>query len=163
MKQFRRVRPEDFDVETLMAAAREGILYVDESRKKVSREQVKKNVRAYVARISPLVTQRYRSLIDELWDEIFSNDVLMDVVMPKPKARKCRDFDKYGVMRIVGVLRAKGVYQQCSDPQFDALLEQQDKDSSYRRYLGQGLNRDTQLSALRHILERFVKINNLVK
>ena len=62
----------------------------------------------------------------------------MDMLMPKPRARKCRDFDKYGVMRIVGVLREKGVYEQRSDPQFDALLEERDKDSTYRRYLGQG-------------------------
>ena len=88
-----------------MAAAREGRLYVDERKKTVNKEQVKRDVRAYVARISPLVTRRYRSTIDELWEEIFGNDVLMDLMMPKPKARKCRDFDKYGVMLIVGVLR----------------------------------------------------------
>ena len=44
--------------------------------------------------------------------------------MPKPKARKCKTFDKYGVMRIICVLREKGVYEHRSDPQFDALLEQ---------------------------------------
>ena len=152
-KKLKQVRPEDFDVKTLLAAAREGRLYVDESKKEVNREQVKKDVRAYVARISPLVTRRFRSSIDELWNEIFSNDVLMDLLMPKPKARKCREFDKYGVMRIVGVLRVKGVYEQRSDPQFDALLEQQGKDSPYRRYLGQGLEKRSQLLALRSIIE----------
>ena len=153
MKKLKQVRPEDFDVEALMAAAREGRLYVDEKKKTVNKEQVKRDVRAYVARISPLVTRRYSSLIDELWDEIFSNDVLMDMIMPKPKTRKCRKFDKYGVMRIVGVLRVKGVYEQRSDPQFDALLEQPGKDSPYRRYLGQGLEQRAQLLALRSIVE----------
>lgn len=153
MKKLKQVRPEDFDVEALMAAAREGRLYVDEKKKTVNKEQVKRDVRAYVARISPLVTRRYRSTIDELWDEIFGNDVLMDLMMPKPKARKCRDFDKYGVMRIVGVLRVKGVYEQRSDPQFDALLEQPGRDSPYRRYLGQGLEQRAQLLALRSIVE----------
>ena len=33
-KTFKQVRPEDFDVETLMAAAREGRLYVDECRQR---------------------------------------------------------------------------------------------------------------------------------
>ena len=65
-----------------MAAAREGRLYVDEKKKTVSKEQVKIDVRAYVARISPLVTRHYRSTIDELWEEIFGNDVLMDLMMP---------------------------------------------------------------------------------
>lgn len=153
MKKLTRVRPEDFDVRSLMAAAREGRLYVDVANSTVNKEEVKRDVRAYVARISPLVTRRYSSLIDELWEEIFSNDVLMDMLMPKPKARKCREFDKYGVMRIVGVLRVKGVYEQRSDPQFDALLEQPGKDSPYRRYLGQGFENRGQLLALRSIVE----------
>ena len=124
MSKLKQVRPEDFDVEALIAVAREGRLYVDEKKKTVNKEQVKRDVRAYVARISPLVTRRYSSLIDELWDEIFSNDVLMDMIMPKPKARKCRKFDKYGVMRIIGVLREKGVYEYYNDSKYNALLEQ---------------------------------------
>ena len=152
-ESLKQVRPEDFDVEALMAAAREGRLYVDEKKKTVNKEQVKRDVRAYVARISPLVTRRYRSTIDELWEEIFGNDVLMDLMMPKPKARKCRDFDKYGVMRIVGVLREKGIYEYRSAPQFNALLEQPGQDSPYRRYLGQGFEQRAQLLALRSIVE----------
>jgi hypothetical protein len=36
MKQFRQVRPEDFDVELLMAAAREGRLYVEEKKREAA-------------------------------------------------------------------------------------------------------------------------------
>ena len=152
-KSLKQVRPEDFDVEALMAAAREGRLYVDESKEEVNIEAVKENVRAYVARIRPLVSRRYVGLIDELWEEIFRSDVLLEVLKPKPRARKCRDFDKYGVMRIVCVLREKGVYEQRSDPQFDALFEPESKDSPYRRYLGQGLEERCQQVALRRIVE----------
>ena len=161
-KSLKQVRPEDFDVELLKAAAREGRLYVDEEKREVSKEEVIKEVRAYVARIRPLVTRRYSSLIDELWEVIFQSDVLMDVMMPKHKARKCKDFDKYGVMRIIGVLREKGVYEQRSDPQFDALLEGCGKDSPYRRYLGQGLELRQKI-ALRNIVEAYVNFNKLVK
>lgn len=163
MKQLTRVLPEDFDAEALLAAACEGRLYVDAERNAVNREQVKVEVRAYVARIRSLATHRYGSLIDELWEEIFQSAELMEVLMPKPKARKCKAFDKYGVMRLVGVLRVKGVYEDRSDSQFDALLEEQGKDSPYRRYLGQGLGKPCQLEALRLIVERFEKFNNLVK
>ena len=163
MKKLTRVRPEDFDVETLMAAAREGRLYVDECKNEVSREQVRIKVRAYVERIKVFVTKNYSSSVDELWECIFRCDVLMDMLMPKPRARKCRDFDKYGVMRIVGVLREKGVYEQRSDPQFDALLEERDKDSTYRRYLGQGLEMHSQLVAIRRIVEQYENFNFLVK
>ena len=48
---LKQVRPEDFDAEALMAAAREGRLYVDEGINQVSREQVIADVRANVARI----------------------------------------------------------------------------------------------------------------
>lgn len=154
MKKLTRVRPEDFNVEALMAAAREGRLYVDERKQEVSKEQVIKEVRAYVGRIRVFVTNTYSSSIDELWEDVFRSDVLMKVLLPKPKARKCTVFDKYGVMRIVGVLREKGVYERRSDPQYNALLEEQGKDSPYRRYLGQGLEQRSEIVALRRIVEK---------
>lgn len=159
-KNFKQVRPEDFNVELLLAAAQEGRLYVDDSRLSYSPEGVKDKVRAYVARISPFVSPRYCSVVDQVWNDIFDNDLLMPLLMPKPKARKCRDFDKYGVMRIVCVLREKGIYEQRSDPQFDALLEGKKGDSPYRRFLSQGLENHQQVVALRKITERF---NILVK
>lgn len=155
MKKYRLVRPEDFDVEALLAAAGEGRLYIDETKKEVNREQVIIKVRAYVGRINVFVTPKFSLLVDKLWEEIFRCDILMEILMPKPKAKKCRDFDKYGVMRIVGVLREKNVYEQRSDPQYDALFEEQGKDSSYRRYLSQGLEKHSQLVALRRIVEQF--------
>lgn len=139
MKNFKRVRPEDFDVKTLMAAAREGRLYVDESKKAVSREQVITEVRAYVARIKVLVTPRFSSSVDELWELILNTDELIDFLMPGEKARLCRTFNKYNVMRIICVLREKGVYEYYSDRKFDALLEPNGKESPYRRYLGMGI------------------------
>lgn len=50
-KSLKQVHPEDFDAEALMAAAREGRLYVDEGINQVSSEQVIEDVRANVARI----------------------------------------------------------------------------------------------------------------
>lgn len=50
-KDLKQVRPEDFDVEALMVAAREGRLYVDEGINQVCSEQVVEDVRANVARI----------------------------------------------------------------------------------------------------------------
>ena len=53
-KKFKRVSPEDFDVEMLLAAAREGRLYVDDSPKAVSRQEMTDKVRAYVDPIENL-------------------------------------------------------------------------------------------------------------
>ena len=154
-KQLKQVSPEDFDVRMLMQAAREGRLYFEEKEKTVSREYIINNVRAYVQRISPLATRRYRSVIDMLWEEIFQSDVLLELLMPKPKARKCKDFDKYGVMRLIGVLREKDVYEHYSDRKYMSLLEQSNIDCSYRCYLGMGLEERSMLVKIRKIVAQF--------
>jgi transcription elongation factor GreA-like protein len=152
MKKLTRVRPEDFDVELLMAAAREGRLYVDEGKKIVNKEKVKNEVRAYVARISTFVTRRYSSSIDELWEEILNDDDFVELLMPGNKTKKCREFNKYNVMRIIGVLREKDVYEHYSDRKYAVLLEQTNKDSSYRSYLGMGLEQHSLLVKIRQIV-----------
>ena len=154
-KQLKQVSPEDFDVRMLMQAAREGRLYFEEKEKTVSREYIINNVRAYVQRISPLATRRYRSVIDMLWEKIFQSDVLLELLMPKPKARKCKDFDKYGVMRLIGVLREKDVYEHYSDRKYMSLLEQSNIDCSYRCYLGMGLEERSMLVKIRQIVAQF--------
>ena len=139
----------------LMQAAREGRLYIEEKEKTVSREYIINNVRAYIQRISPLATRRYRSVISMLWKEIFQSDVLLELLMPKPKARKCKDFDKYGVMRLIGVLREKDVYEHYSDRKYMSLLEQSNIDCSYRCYLGMGLEERSMLVKIRQIVAQF--------
>lgn len=150
-KKFRKVRPEDFDVEKLLAAAREGRLYVDDSKKQVSKEEVTDKVRAYVARIKVLATPGFCPSVDDLWEQILSCDDFIKILIPSDKARKCRDFNKYSVMRIIGVLREKGVYQFYSDRRFNAVLEENSTDSPYRRYLGEGLDRHL-LAILRRLV-----------
>ena len=153
MKKLTRVRPEDFDVEALMAAAREGRLFVDEGKKIVSKEQVRNEVRAYVARIRVFVTPRYRSSVDELWERILACDDFIAFLTPGNKVRKCKEFDKYNVMRIIGVLREHGVYELYNDRKYDALLEPDVKDSNYRKYLGKGIDQRGLLLKIRKIVE----------
>ena len=155
MKKFKRVRPEDFDAELLLVAAREGRLYVDETRNEVSKEEVIIEVRAYVQRIKAFVTKAFSSSIDDLWEQILSNDDFVTFLTPGCKAKKCRVFDKYNVMRIIGVLREKDVYERYSDLKYNALLEQTDKDSPYRKYLGMGLEERHLLVKLRQIVTQF--------
>lgn len=152
MKKLIIVRPEDFDVETLRAASQEGRLYIEESRTEVSREQIKKEVRAYVARIWVYASRKYRSSVDEIWEQILSRDEFMDILTPGSKARKCQLFNKYHVMRIIGVLRENGVYEQYSDRKYSAQLELTDKDNSYRSYLGMGLEDRKLLLTIRQIV-----------
>ena len=152
---FKRVRPEDFDVERLMAAAREGRLYVDETRTEVSKEEVIIKVRAYVKRIKVFVTKAFSQSIDDLWEQILANDEFVAFLTPGSKAKKCRVFDKYSVMRIIGVLREKDVYERYSDRKYIALLEETNKDCSYRSYLGMGLEQRDLLVKLRQIVANY--------
>ena len=111
LKKLKQVRPEDFDVKALLAAAREGRLYVDESKKELSRDVVIKEVRAYIGRIKVFATKKYNTSIDGLWEQILSTEDFVLFLTPSCKAKKCREFNKYSVMRIIGVLREKDVYE----------------------------------------------------
>ena len=155
MKTFKQVRPEDFDVELLMAAAREGRLYVDESKKTVSKEEVVDKVRAYIERIREFVTPGFCSSVDELWNNILARDEFVAFLTPSNKARMCREFNKYNVMRIIGVLREKGVYEYYNDLLFNARLEKTDKDTPYRKYLSMGLEQRSLLIKIRGIVAKY--------
>ena len=155
LKKLKQVRPEDFDVKALLAAAREGRLYVDESKKEVSRDILINEIRAYVGRIQTLVTKDFSSSIDELWEQILSTDDFVEFLTPSNKARKCKVFNKYSVMRIIGVLREKGVYEYYNDSKYNALLEQTDKDTSYRKYLGMGFEQRHLLLEIREIVAQY--------
>ena len=153
MSSFKQVRPEDFDVEKLLAASREGRLYVDVKKNTVNKEQIIKEVRTYIERINAFATNKYCSSVDKLWEQILAMDNISDYLMPGTKARKFRAFNKYNVMRIIGVLREKGVYEQYSDRDFDSLLEPDEKDSPYRRYLGMGIEEHSLLIKIIRIVD----------
>lgn len=155
VKKYRRVRLEDFNVELLMAAVREGRLYVDESKQKVSRDHIKEEVRAYVARIRRFVTKGFSSSVDDIWEHILSTEEFVVFLTPCSKAKKCREFDKYNVMRIIGVLREKGVYEDFNDTKYNNILEQTDKDTPYRKYLRMGLEQHHLLVKLRQIVAKY--------
>ncbi len=152
---LKQVHPEDFNVELLIAAAREGRLYVDENKKTISKEVIVNNVRAYVKRIDVFVTKKFSSSVDELWEDILASDDFVTFLTPSTKSRKCREFDKYKVMRIIGVLREKGVYEQYSDRKFNVLLEPGTKDSAYRKYLGEGIEQRGLLVKIRKIVAQY--------
>ena len=155
MRKLKQVHPEDFDVKKLLAAARDGRLYVDESRKTVSKEEVIDKVRAYIERIRDFVTPGFRSSVDELWENILACDEFVVFLTPSNKARMCRDFNKYNVMRIIGVLREKGVYEYYNDLQFNARLEKTDKDTPYRKYLSMGFEQRSLLIKIRGFVAKY--------
>ena len=144
-KNVKSVRvSEDFlreNFSEVLAAAREGRLLIKpKERKAPRREEVIESVRAYVSQIDGLAQPNWAERVGMVWEAIFDEKDFVDLLMPGPKMRKFRDFNKYSVMRLVGVLRSHGVYDECvNDSQLCALLEHTTKDSAYRSYIGLGL------------------------
>ena len=151
-KEWQRVTPEKFDIAELLKAAREGRLYLAPAGDGVGRVCNIKEVCAYVERLRPFATPAWESLVSGLWERILGDDDFQRLLSPGTRARKSREFNKYQVFRIVGILREKGVYEQYSDRRFDALLEPEMADSPYRRYLGMGLDERQMLIKLRQIV-----------
>lgn len=154
-KNIVKVRPEDFDVEALYAASREGRLFLFEKNDSEDRDGVRGEVRVYIERIRVYVTKEYQATIDALWKAILDSDDFMSILLPNSRARICKTFNKYSVMRIIGVLRELGVYKQYSDRKFDALLEPKVQDSPYRRYLSVGLEEAALLKKARELVAKY--------
>lgn len=125
----------------VLAAARDGRLLIKPKELMMPRrEEVVESVRAYVRQIDRLAQPHWAGRVGMVWEAIFDEAEFVDMLMPGPKMRKFRDFNKYSVMRLVGVLRSHGVYDECvNDSQMCAALEHTAKDSSYRSYIGLGL------------------------
>lgn len=154
-RNWQKVSPKDFDVKMLMQAAREGRLYVEVKEQCIDTDLMINKVRVYVKQIDLLVTRTYRDKADELWERILACDDFVELLKPGIKARKCKDFNKYQVFRLIGILREKGIYEQYSDRKYGALLEPGSADNPYRRYLGMGLEERHLLVKLRKIVAEF--------
>lgn len=148
-----KVSPKDINMQLLMTAACEGRLFIADGGQPSSKAETISEARAYVQRIKTFVTPHYKHHVDDIWEEIFSHSEFVELLLPGSKARKCKTFDKYNMMRLIGVLRERGVYEYYSDRKFLALLENTDKDCSYRCYLGMGLERRPMLLKIRQIVE----------
>ena len=154
-QKLKQVRPEDFNAEALMAAAQEGRLYVEEATPVVNREQVIESVRLYVGSIACFVTPKYSSKIKEIWDKILSIEDVVNALMPTSKAKLCKDFNKYYAVQIIGILREHGIYKHYSQRIFDKQLENTDRESPFRRYLGMGIEPHSLLMKILKIVQSY--------
>lgn len=157
MANTRKVSPEDFDVklEQLKKAALEGRLIEIIPKETELSEEVLDRIRSHVDRIRSYVTSKYSQSVDEIWNDIFQCQELRNLLKPSGKARDCEEFNKYKLMGIICVLRSNGVYEEYSDPTFDAKLEPtKNGNSSYRRFLSQGIDNDKRV-IVRQIVEKY--------
>ncbi|MBR0036462.1 MAG: hypothetical protein IJP70_02350 [Bacteroidales bacterium] len=133
---FKQVRPQDFNVEALMNAAREGRLYIDVKEKEPDQSHVAEEVRAYVAPIQDYVSPEFFSKINQLWSEILASDRIREYLTMK-KGTKSGHMNRYAVTNLVCFLRNKGVYrQEVSALDLHLRMEKTDRRNKY--YMSNG-------------------------
>lgn len=135
-------------------AAKEGLLLLVVTDEAEVRNQVAGEVCRYVAQIAGYASPQWRGRIGALWQRICDEEPFMGLLLPGPKCRKCTSMHKYNVMRIIGVLREQGVYDEAvTCVQLCRTLEYGDEpdapyDSSYRSYICKGLDDSKLLNQL---------------
>ena len=155
MGKIRKVVREDLKhMDWFLTAIDEGRVRIEITDDSVSRHAVINNVRAYVARIEGIVAKKYRDSIKCLWDRLLETDKVADMMMPSARARKCLEFDKYNVVRVIGVLMEHGFYDYHEQQDIMEMLEGE-RENSYRSYLGKGIDDAVIRREIRAILEEF--------
>lgn len=104
-QQLKKVRPEDFDADALLRAAREGRLFIQP----VSQEQPLTEVINYVERIRQYATTPH---VREIWEAILSHERLAPLFRLTRYSAKRGQINWYRVTAVVCLLREKGVYRQ---------------------------------------------------
>lgn len=154
-RKLRKVVREDLKhMDWFLTAIDEGRVRIEIPEDSVSRHAVIYNVRAYVARIEGIAAKKYRDSIKCIWDRLLETDNVADMMMPSARARKCREFDKYNVVRVIGVLMEHGFYDYHEQQDIMEMLEGE-RENSYRSYLGKGIDDAVIRRDIRAILEEF--------
>lgn len=112
MKKMQEVRPEDFDVEMLLAAAREGRLFLEE--KSESAEETLARCRqealAYVKPIEAFASDEWAPYIYKVWEAIAYDDLFSPMLLMQ-KGRMRGQLNRYFITNIVFLLNALNIYQ----------------------------------------------------
>lgn len=156
MEKMIKVSPKELTEKPAMIrkAAKEGLLLLVVTDEAEVRNQVAGEVCRYVAQIAGYASPQWRGRIGALWQRICDEEPFMGLLLPGPKCRKCTSMHKYNVMRIIGVLREQGVYDEAvTCVQLCRTLEYGDEpdapyDSSYRSYICKGLDDSKLLNQL---------------
>lgn len=133
MTVYCKVHPEDYDAEALMAAAREGRLYIEETDIEAARKRQLNRCQSealnYVKTIDAYAAPEWQPHIKELWTAIV-NDALIAPKLMRQKGSDKGQLNKYLVTNIVECLMGMNVYQCKSFLCLHKKLEGVDKKNS---------------------------------
>lgn len=118
------IRPQDFDADALLKAAKEGRLFIKTlppNPKKV-REENARHILQYVNSIRAYAAEPYSKSIDEIWNEIIQHpDLFKCFIIQRGADAGC--MNKYTIMALVDLLRNLDVYTGASSIQLHRILE----------------------------------------
>lgn len=113
MRNLKKVHPEDFDAEALLAAAREGRLYVESKLDEATTDrllaQCRQEALDYVSAIDTFAAPEWLPHIKEMWQTILNDEAFASSLMMQ-KGRNRGRLNKYVVTNIVLHLQVLGVY-----------------------------------------------------
>ena len=113
MRNLKKVHPEDFDAEVLLAAAREGRLYVESNLDDATTDQLlfqcRQEALDYVSAIDTFAAPEWLPHIKEVWQTILNDEAFASSLMMQ-KGRNRWRLNKYVVTNIVLHLQVLGVY-----------------------------------------------------
>ncbi len=151
-----RVRPEDFDAEKLLAAAREGRLYVDMTDEETAVEQLLKQRKLealdYVNSIDEYVVPEWQPHIKMLWTTLL-DDPLFTPLLVLQKGKHQGLLNRYLVTNIVFHLQVLNVYQCNSLIELHKKLEGVNEKNSIYKSAGLYSLSSTQRQRLRQLKE----------
>ena len=104
-QQLRKVRPEDFDADALLRAAREGRLFIAPA----AERQPLTEVLDYVERIREYATNPH---VREIWEAILSHERLAPLFYLTRYSSQRGQINWYRVTAVVCLLQENGVYRK---------------------------------------------------
>ena len=148
-QQLRKVRPEDFDADALLRAAREGRLFIAPAAEKHPLTEVLD----YVERIREYATNPH---VREIWEAILSHEQLAPLFYLTRYSHQRGQINWYRVTAVVCLLREKGVYRQdMTAVQLHKRLEGTNRVTNRYNGISRYLLEKRELNFVRKIIERF--------
>ena len=150
---------EDFNIDTLREAFRQGRLYIRTEAKPATsiREEGIQSILQYVSRIHACASQAYAPTIHQLWEAILHSPELGDLFFLNRYSSNRGQPNWYRVNAVVTVLLERHIYRQdqYTAVQLHLLMEQSDKRNSHYTSMNRYLLERHQIRILMQYTERF--------
>ena len=158
---FKQVRPEDLDVQELLALAREGEMYrkvkVEEISKRELLARCRQEALEYVKPINEYATEEWLPYINKVWKAVVNERCISSNLVLSRK----RELNRYFLTNLVFNLQMLGLYKPAEKVSplrlHQALENTEGKNSAYKNAGKYGVTKEQRV-ILRQILEKYQRV-----